>query len=316
MAFTASYDRITKIISAVVCLFLLGIIVATHSVVVSTLGICVVLVSFAYSPRGYNLADRTISVQRLAGQALIPLDDIREARPATPEDSRGCIRLWGSGGFFGYFGLFRSRKLGKFTAYLTNRNNHVVVITGSKTVLLSPDDVDGFLAAIRASSPVHLSPPAPTLPFDAPRRSGALLTTAGFALGLAVIGVIVAANSYSPGPPSYTLTPAALTIHDRFYPVTLNQDSVDVSQIRIVDLTAEPGWRPTRRTNGFANSHYQSGWYLVSSGRKIRLYQSGGPRLVLLPPRGDGSPVLYQAQDPERFLDDIRTEWSASARSK
>ena len=123
----------------------------------STLALIVTLISFAYSPRGYAVADRSIIVRRMAGQVRIPLDEVRELRRSTDDDLRGCIRLRGSGGLFGYYGLFRSSKLGEFTEYVTNRSNSVVLITGSKTVLFSPDDVDGFLNAIRAIAPVSAS---------------------------------------------------------------------------------------------------------------------------------------------------------------
>jgi hypothetical protein len=311
MPFPASYDRATKIISALVCLFLLAVMAYTHSLIFFTIALLLILVSFAYSPRGYVLSDRAILVQRLAGHPRIALDDVREARRATPDDFRRSIRLRGSGGLFGYYGLFRSAKLGKFTAYVTNRNNRVVVITGSKTAIFSPDDADGFLNAIRASAPV---PVAPSPAFDAPPQSRALGTTLGIAIGIAVIGLFAATMSYSPGPPSYTLTPAALTIHDRFYPVTLRADAVDANQIHIVDLTQDAEWRPTLRTNGFANSHYQSGWFRVASGQKVRLYRAGGQRLVLLPPNSAGVPVLYQAEDPDGFASAVRAAWATPAR--
>jgi len=310
--FSASYDRVTKILSALVCLGLLAPVAATHNLFITTLAVAVALACFAYSPRGYVVEGRSILVRRLAGQARIPLEDVREVRRSTPDDSRGCVRLWGSGGFFGYYGLFRSAKLGKFTGYVTNRNNSVVLITGTKTALFSPDDVDGFLATIRASTPVPTSypAPAPSSELGAPRRPVALTAAIGIVVGIAAIGLVVAVSSYAPGPPGYTLTSAALTIHDRFYPVTLRPDAVDVSQIRVVDLDQEAGWRPTKRTNGFANSHYQSGWYRVAGGQKIRLYRAGGLRLVLLPPRGDGAAVLYQADDPEGFASDVRAAWA------
>jgi hypothetical protein len=153
MTFSVSYDRATKIISTLVCLFLLAVITYTRSPVFSLIAVLLILVSYAYSPRGYILADRSILVQRLAGQPRIALEDVREVRRATPDDLRRAIRLRGSGGLFGYYGLFRSAKLGKFKAYVTDKNNRVVVITGSKTALFSPDDVDGFLNAIRAAAP-------------------------------------------------------------------------------------------------------------------------------------------------------------------
>ena len=82
----------------------------------------------------------------------MPLDSIREARPAIKDDFQGCVRLFGSGGFFGYYGVFMTSKLGRTTWYVTNRKNAVVVITGAKTLVFSPGDVDRFLAAVRPSS--------------------------------------------------------------------------------------------------------------------------------------------------------------------
>ena len=99
--------------------------------------------SYAYSPRRYLLSERFVTVHRLIGKVSIPLDEIREIRKAGEDDFRGCLRLWGSGGLFGYYGLFRTSKLGKSTWYLTSRDNEVLVVTDAKRLLLSPDDADG-----------------------------------------------------------------------------------------------------------------------------------------------------------------------------
>lgn len=76
MPFSASYDLAAKIISAFVCLFLLAAVAVTHILVVAAPVLLIILVSYAYSPRGYVVADRSILVQRLAGQARIALDDV------------------------------------------------------------------------------------------------------------------------------------------------------------------------------------------------------------------------------------------------
>jgi hypothetical protein len=91
---------------------------------------------------------------------------------------------------------------------------------------------------------------------------------------------LCARHGYSPGPPSYTLTAEALTIHDRFYPVTLKAEAVDVSQIRVVDITLEPDWRPVLRT--IANGHYPSGWFRVA----------------------------LDVLEPDKFVETVRQEWS------
>ena len=152
--FSVSYDRTAKIITAVVCVILAVAPLSTKILAIAPLGWLLIAVCFAYSTLGYTVADRSIFVKRLIGRVRIPLEGVREVRAATPDDFRGCLRLWGSGGMFGYYGLFRTTKLGKCTWYVTNRGKAVVLITGTNTTLFSPDDVDGFLAAIRAKAPV------------------------------------------------------------------------------------------------------------------------------------------------------------------
>ena len=311
--FPESYDRTTKIISACICAGYVAGAVATRSPIVTVLGAAVLALAYAYSPRACAVSNRAILVKRLIGSVHFPLEDVREARAATAADLRGCMRLWASGGLFGYYGLFRTAKLGKCPWYVTNRRNAVVVVTGAKTAVFSPDNVDGFLEAIRAAAPVPevsgdeliLAPPQP--PPAAGRLAGILLAST---TGLVVLTIVALAFLYSPGPPSYTLTPNSLTINDRFYPVTLNAGSVDVEHIRVVDIRNDPEWRPTGRTNGFANSHYHSGWFRVSSGRQIRMYRAEGTRLVLLPPNGDHAPVLLDTRDPEKFMAEVQQAWA------
>src|SRR5579872_4720153 len=259
-SFSASYDRTTKIITAVVCVTLAVVPIFTKIFAMAALGSLLVVLCYAYSPLGYTVSDRSIVVKRLIGRVLIPIESVREIRAATPEDFRGCLRLWGSGGFFGYYGLFRTSKLGKCTWYVTNRRNAVVLITDSKTTLFSPDDIEGFLAAIRSEVPVSATAPTIVSPIE-PRRTG--LTWIGAVVGALALLVAAFAFSYSPGPPKLTLTPETLAIHDRFYPVTLRAAAVDVPHIRVVDISADKDWQPQSRTNGFANSHYRSGWFRV-----------------------------------------------------
>jgi hypothetical protein len=311
-SFSASYDSTAKSISFAVFVVLLVIAVAIPGVAVGCLAALVVAAAFAWSPRSYTISDRSIVVKRLAGDVRISLDGIREARAATADDFRGCIRTFGNGGLFGYYGQFRTSKLGKCIWYVTNQRNAVVVITGAKTALFSPDDMDGFLAAIRASAPVPPPPSGEPLlnslqSYDAGIPTSMLI---GGAIAIVVMAVVAFALLYSPGPPNCTLTAVSLTIHDRFYPVTLQAGSVDVEHIRLIDFGVDAEWRPTARTNGFANAHYRSGWFRVASGKTVRMYWTDSRRLVLLPPKGDGTAVLLEASDPEKFMREVRQAWA------
>ena len=313
--FTASYDRTTKIISTVACAVLLLPGVLTQNAIVLALSVLVVGLSFAYSPRGYALRERSIFVKRLIGGVRIPLEHMREARRTTSDDFRGSIRLWGSGGMFGYYGLFRTSKLKKCWWYVTDRRNTVVVITDEKTALFSPDDVDGFLAALRAMVPVPETPGQLAGAVGGRTARISAGTWIGVGIGAVSLAAVAFGFLYSPGPPSYTLTADALTIHDRFYPVTLKAADVDVARVRLVDIAVDREWRPTMRTNGFANAHYRSGWFRVAGGQKVRLYRVDGTRLVLLPPKGDGAAVLLEARDPDKLLDELRRAWGRSGAS-
>jgi hypothetical protein len=178
------------------------------------------------------------------------------------------------------------------------------VVTQNKTLVLSPDDPEGFISTAgvpSASAGTQLSGGS----------AGANPTGKIVAFGIAVLALVLVALAvvYAPGPAAYTLTADRLTIHDKFYPVTLQADATDAGRIRIVDLTQESEWRPTLRTNGFANQHYQSGWFRVANGKTVRLYRAGGARLVLIPPRANGTFVLYQAKDPDQFVRELKQEW-------
>jgi hypothetical protein len=309
--FAAPYDRTTKILTAVISVALLAAVVAIQNVIVAAISALVIVLAYAYSPRGYTVVDRSVVVQRLVGNARVPLEDVREARPASKDDFIGCIRLWGSGGLFGYYGVFRTNKLGRSTWYATDRSRAVVVITGSKTVLFSPDEVDGFLSAIRGEAPVL---EAVGIPVRTKTTGWLIPVIVGIAVvvPLVLTGRVLAPGrlGYNPGPPTYLLTGGSLAIRDRFFPVTIGAASTDAAGIRVVDLDQETGWRPEMRVGGFANAQYQSGWYRAANGTRMRLYRErNAQRLILLPPKGGDAPVLLQVAAPDQFADELRKEW-------
>lgn len=308
--FTASYDSTTKIISIGLCLFLGLTALLLKSALFIAIAAFLVLLAYAYSPKRYVVSHRSVTVQRLAGNLVIPLDGAREARLATAVDFKGAIRLWGNGGLFGYYGLFRTSRLRKCSWYMTSRRNAVVVVTDQRTALFSPDDVQGFLAAIQANTRISAATQGNAPSDTAPGSfTGILIGAAAASLVLAVVALSI---TYSPGLPSYTLTSASLTIHDRFYPVTVNAAAVDLDGVRVVDFAVDRDWRPVKRVNGFANSHYQSGWFEVASGQKIRMYRASGNRLVLLPPKRAGNAVLIEVEHPEEFVREIRRQWGTA----
>ena len=242
--FSASYDRLTSVLSIVVCgvmlLAPLGVAMALHNTVIGSIvfgGIVLsIFLAYAFSPRGYTVSEGAVTVKRLIGDVKFPLNGVRESRATAPDDFRGCIRLFGSGGLFGYYGLYRTSRLGACRWYLTDRSK-AVVVAGGKTALFSPDDREGFLNAIGRTVPS--SPESFSGMLQAANARDWPGMVVGIGVGVFVVGLVAATMLYNPGPPAYTLTRESLTIHDRFYPVTVRADSIDVDRIQVVDLHDE-----------------------------------------------------------------------------
>ena len=304
MEFPAKYDNLARGVSFAIAILLSGIVVATHSPVFAIPLLLILVVSYVLSPQGYAVADGFLVVRRVAGNIRIPLHDIRGVRAADSGDLTGSIRLWGSGGMFGYYGLYRTPGLGVCRWYVTDRSRPVVV-TAAKTYVVSPLDTDAFIAAM----PAGAAEPPHAAESDLQRNLGRYI---GLAIGGLAIALVTATLLYAPGPPGYTLTPDSLTIHDRFYPVTLKAAAIDIPAIRTVSIDGDSPWRPVMRTNGFANVHYHAGWFRDAGGQKVRMYRADGHQLVLLPPKGDGTPVLYEVKDPPAFIQQVRSTWTAS----
>ncbi len=309
-SFSASYDLTTKMISVAVCVLLGGGALLTGTWIVGIIAVLILGISYALSPRAYTISEGMVQVRRLVSSILIPLHDIRAVRIATKEDLRGCVRVFGNGGLFGYYGVFRTSALGVCHWYVTNRANAVIIDTPTKTYLLSPDDVSRFIEEVKAVAPVPAHHEG-----GLPGATGEIARKQFHWNAIGVIGLIgvvllgAAAWLYSPGPPQYTLNPGGLTIHDRFYPVTLRAVDIEVDRMRIVDIGNDPHWRPVARTNGFANTHYRAGWFKVAGGEKVRMYRAEAKRLVLLPSKGEIPTVLLEVAQPEAFIREAQNTW-------
>jgi hypothetical protein len=110
----------------------------------------VLLLAWAMSPRALVVARGELRVERRAWPALrIPLAAVVSASPLDRLGG-GTIRLFGTGGFFGSYGLFRSDALGRFRLYATRTGQAVIVRrAGSELpIVLTPDDVAGTIDAI------------------------------------------------------------------------------------------------------------------------------------------------------------------------
>jgi hypothetical protein len=84
-------------------------------------------------PRYLLLDDKSIVITHPIGQSVILKSDIIEVRAIERSELLGSIRLFGSGGFFGWFGIFRNSKFGTYRLYCGQLENLNLIKTQQKS---------------------------------------------------------------------------------------------------------------------------------------------------------------------------------------
>lgn len=107
------------------------------------------LISAAFMVRGYVLTDGFLTIKRLGWETSLNLARLASAT-VDPNSPLGSIRLFGNGGFFAFSGWYRNKKLGVYHLYATDMKKAVVIRFSDKTVVISPDDPEKFVAAINS----------------------------------------------------------------------------------------------------------------------------------------------------------------------
>ncbi len=157
--FEAKLDDLSKIItsivafSMVVMLLLLGNIAAhgTPEVLIPlAIVIIVLVVALFYRVKSYSLTADALQVIRPLGSRSFERKNIKSATPVTTKELGFGIRLFGSGGWGGWFGTFLYKNIGKAQVYATDRNKFILLRTADgRQIIISPVDTEGFLKALK-----------------------------------------------------------------------------------------------------------------------------------------------------------------------
>lgn len=110
----------------------------------------ILCVTIFFAPLGYTVHAGLILVNRMGRPVVIACRESAEIRRMNAAEIGFAVRIVGSGGFFGWFGRFYSRRLGRFRAYITNRNAFVLVTqTDGTKIVLSPSPADVFVETVK-----------------------------------------------------------------------------------------------------------------------------------------------------------------------
>ncbi|MDD5349727.1 MAG: PH domain-containing protein [Chthoniobacteraceae bacterium] len=151
--FRAPWGRTLVWVSVLVSVLLLAILLrgsfGPHGRVTLLLaGLWLVLpLSALFTIRGYTVTPEAILVHRLFWDTRLPRRGLVSAT-VEPRALKGSMRTCGNGGLYSFTGWYWSRKLGHFHPYVTDLNRTVVLRWEKRTVVVSPDDPEGFVRAV------------------------------------------------------------------------------------------------------------------------------------------------------------------------
>lgn len=115
------------------------------------LPLVVLAVCALFTVRGYLVTADALLVRRLLWSTRLPwagaaaLQSVR----AEPDAMRGSIRLWGNAGMYSFTGLFRSKALGSYRAFVMDRHRTVVLRFADRTIVVSPASPQDFVRDVR-----------------------------------------------------------------------------------------------------------------------------------------------------------------------
>ncbi len=162
MIYKTSLDNVTKVITLGITILFAAIIIGQYSIIKDatasatpiyiTVGLLIIyFIVFAFRPVKYSLTADNLIVHRLFSNVKIERSKIKSVELVDKEKLSWSVRVFGVGGFFGYFGKFANAKLGTMTWYATRKDRIVLVkMLNNKKIILTPDEPEKFVADCNA----------------------------------------------------------------------------------------------------------------------------------------------------------------------
>ena len=244
---------------------------------------------------------------------LIPLANLGNGRKLTPEDMpdyRTSARTNGIGlpNYLG--GWFRLGNGSKGLVFLTDASRPIIVpTTEGYTLLASPEDPEGFLAALTSFKSSGGS--GEKLP---PRRfplAPAVASNASLLGYLAIAGLVpvllaglLGGLTWVSRRVRFEVTREGLRIRGP-YGRLITRDAMDLQEARVVDLKTDPSYRLGIRTSGIGMPGYASGWFRLKGGASALLFVTERTRTVAIP-TSLGYTLLLSPADPDAFIKSLK----------
>lgn len=124
-----------------------------NNVAVISLGVLIFLLflfTLLYMPLSISIDHKSLNIHRPLKIKSIPLSEIADVKPCKP--TMAAKRLFGSGGWFGWYGYFSEPDLGKYFAYYGKASDcFLITLNNNKKYMLSCIDSPLMIEKIKES---------------------------------------------------------------------------------------------------------------------------------------------------------------------
>jgi hypothetical protein len=129
---------------------------------------------------------------------------------------------------------------------------------------------------------------------------------AGVCVVLLIMLTFFAFLAFGIGRERFQISSDGLKISAFLYGRSIPARDLDVARAQAVDLSANPDYRLTMRTNGTGLPGYQAGWFHTANAGKALAFVTDKRRVVCIPTRQDYT-VLLSVENPQEFLQALRS---------
>ena len=146
--FKAPWSKTLWIISAVATMILLGVAAIPVPGLwgMRLLPLAILAGALPFVVRSYTIQDDALLIRRLFWDTRISLSGLRSVR-FDPSAMCSSIRTCGNGGLFSFTGWYWNRNLGSYRAYVTDLSRVVVLTFDKRTIVVTPERPEEFVAA-------------------------------------------------------------------------------------------------------------------------------------------------------------------------
>jgi hypothetical protein len=105
----------------------------------------ILIITHLLHPVSYTIVSDAIKINRPILPITVQTVDVIHLEKISVADLAITVRLLGSGGVWGYFGIFHSKVHGRLTMMATDMQHLILITTATNKYVISPENTQAFL---------------------------------------------------------------------------------------------------------------------------------------------------------------------------